>query len=144
MRMLEQLQAMVAGEAPPPPIGQLLGFRLVEVGDGRAVFEVDADERFWNPMGTVHGGLIADVADAALGVSWASKLEEGESFTTLELKINFLRPVRRGRLTAVSLVVKHGRHVGMTECEVKDEDGRLIAKASATLMTLRGELARGR
>jgi uncharacterized protein (TIGR00369 family) len=144
MRMLDQLQAMVAGEEPPPPIGQLLGFRLVEVGDGRAVFEIDVDERFWNPMGTVHGGLLADVADAALGVAWATKLEEGESFTTLELKINFLRPVRKGRLTVVGFVVKHGRHVGMSECEVKDEDGRLIAKASATLMTLRGELAAGR
>jgi uncharacterized protein (TIGR00369 family) len=144
MRMLDQLQAMVAGGVPPPPIGQLLGFRLVEVGDGRAVFEVDADERFWNPMGTVHGGLLADVADASLGVAWASKLEEGESFTTLELKINFLRPVREGRLTATSFVVKHGRNVGMTECEVSDQNGRLIAKASATLMTLRGDLADGR
>ncbi len=142
--MLDLLQAMVAGDAPPPPIGQLLGFRLVEVGDGRAVFEVDADERFWNPMGTVHGGLLADVADAALGVAWASRLEEGESFTTLELKINFLRPVREGRLTAVGFVIKDGRHVGMTECEVTDPEDRLVAKASATLMTLRGELAQGR
>ena len=144
MRMLDQLQAMVAGQEPPPPIGQLLGFRLVEVGDGRAVFEVDADERFWNPMGTVHGGLLADVADAALGVAWASKLEEGESFTTLELKINFLRPFWTGRLVARGRVLSRGRTVGLAECEIEDDQGRLVAKANSTCMTLRGEAASGR
>jgi uncharacterized protein (TIGR00369 family) len=142
--MLEALQAMVAGELPGPPVAQLLGLRLVEVGEGRAVFELDADERLWNPMGTVHGGILCDLADGALGVCWASLLEDGESYTTVELKINFLRPVREGRLRAVGTVTKRGRHIGMTECDVTDEEGRLVAKASATLMTLRGDLAAGR
>lgn len=138
------MQAMIAGDVPPPPVGRLLGMRLVEAEPGRAVFELDAGERHWNPMGTVHGGVLCDVADGAMGVAWASLLEEGETFTTLELKINFLRPFWEGRLRAVGTVTKHGRHVGLTECEVTDDDGRLIAKASATCMTLRGDLAQGR
>jgi uncharacterized protein (TIGR00369 family) len=118
--------------------------RLVEVEEGRAVFEVDANGRFWNPIGTVHGGILCDLADAALGICWASTLAEGESFTTVELKINFLRPVREGRLRAVGTVTKRGRHIALTECEITDAEGRLVAKASATQMTLRGELADGR
>src|SRR5215218_7683811 len=144
MTMLERLQAMVTGERSGPPVAQLLGMRLVEVDEGHAAFEVDADKRFWNPMGTVHGGILCDLADAALGICWASTLAEGESFTTVELKINFLRSVREGRLRAVGSVTKRGRHIGMTECDVTDKDGRLVAKASATQMTLRGELADGR
>jgi uncharacterized domain 1 len=117
VRALDNLKAIVAGEQPGPPVAQLLGMRLIEVEDGRAVFEVDADDRFWNPMGTVHGGILCDLADAALGVCWAATLDEGETFTTVELKINFLRPVRDGRLRAVGTVTKRGRHIGMTECE---------------------------
>jgi uncharacterized protein (TIGR00369 family) len=142
--MLESLRAIAAGELPGPPVAQLLGMRLVEVDEGRAVFELDTDRRFWNPMGTVHGGILCDLADAALGVCWASTLAEGETFTTVELKINFLRLVREGSVRAVGTVTKRGRHIGMTECEVTDEGGRLVAKASATQMTLRGELAQGR
>ena len=135
---------MVDGEKPGPPVAQLLGMRLVDVEDGRAVFELDTDRRFWNPMGTVHGGILCDLADAALGVCWASTLAEGETFTTVELKINFLRPIREGRIEAIGTVTKRGRHIGMTECQVIDEKGRLVAKASATVMTLRGALAVGR
>jgi uncharacterized protein (TIGR00369 family) len=142
--MLQNLQSMVAGELPGPPVAQLLGMRIVEVEDGRAVFELDTDRRFWNPMGTVHGGILCDLADAALGVCWAATLADGETFTTVELKINFLRPVREGRLRAVATVTKRGRHIGMTECEITDDEDRLIAKASATVMTLRGALAEGR
>ena len=144
MKALDNLRGIVAGEEPGPPVAQLLGMRLVEVDDGRAVFELDADSRFWNPMGTVHGGILCDLADAALGVCWASTLADNETFTTVELKINFLRPVREGTLRAVGTVTKRGRHIGFTECEVTDEEGRLVAKASATVMTLRGELAEGR
>jgi uncharacterized protein (TIGR00369 family) len=142
--MLENLQAIVAGEQPGPPVAQLLGMRLIEVDEGLAVFELDTDSRFWNPMGTVHGGILCDLADGALGVCWASTLAESESFTTVELKINFLRPVREGRLRAVGTVTKRGRSIGMTECEITDAEGRLVAKASATVMTLRGALADGR
>jgi len=128
----------------PPPFAALVGIEFVDAEAGRAVFALDAGPRHHNPMGTVHGGILCDLADAALGIAWATLLAADETFTTLELKINFLRPVFDSRLTAVGTVVKRGRHIGMTECEVTDADGHLVAKASSTLMTLRGDLAAGR
>jgi uncharacterized protein (TIGR00369 family) len=130
--------------AKAPPFAELVGIEFVEAGEGRAVFALDAGPRHHNPMGTVHGGILCDLADAALGVAWVTLLAADETFTTLELKINFLRPVFESRLTAVGAVVKHGRHIGMAECEITDADDRLVAKASSTLMTLRGDLAAGR
>jgi len=143
-RMLDLIQAMIRGEVPPAPVAQLVGFRLEEVEPGRATFRMEADGRHANPMGTLHGGVLCDIADAAMGIAYASALEEGESFTTLELKINFMRPVWNASLTAVGRVVKRGRTVGLVECDVTDEKGNLVARASSTCMTLRGEEARGR
>jgi uncharacterized protein (TIGR00369 family) len=120
-----------------PPIAQLLGFRIVASGDGRATVQIDAGERHWNPMGGVHGGVFCDVADAAMGIAYVSTLNEGEKFTTVELKINFLRPVRRGKLIAEGYVVSRGRSMGLVECDVRDEEGRLVAKAASTCLTLR-------
>jgi uncharacterized protein (TIGR00369 family) len=141
---LEMMQRAMAGEGPPPPIATLIGMRMVAIEPGRSRFELDADERHHNPMGTLHGGILCDIADIAMGSAYASTLEEGESFTTLELKINFLRPVRAARLAAEGIVVQRGRTVGMTECAITDDQGRLIAKASSTCLTLRGDQARGR
>src|SRR5712692_6230709 len=104
-RILDNARKMIAGELPPPPIATLIGFRLVSIETGRAQFVLDADPRHANPMGTLHGGVLCDIADAAMGMAYASTLEEGESFTTLELKINFLRPVRTARLIAGGIVV---------------------------------------
>ena len=101
-------------------------------------------ERHANPMGTVHGGILCDLADAAMGFAYASTLEQNETFTTLELKINFLRPVWQARLTATGNVVQRGRTVGLVECEIVDAQDRLVARASSTCMTLRGATARGR
>jgi len=95
-------------------------------------------------MGTLHGWILCDIADAAMGMAYASNLNDGESFTTLELKINFLKPVWNAPLIATGRVVKQGRTVGMLECDVTDEKGRLVARASSTCMTLRGEHAQGR
>jgi uncharacterized protein (TIGR00369 family) len=142
--MLEVMQRMVRGEVPPPPIGKLLGMRLVEVAPGQARFELDADHRHSNPMGTLHGGILCDIADAAMGIAFASTLEEGDSFATLELKINFLKPVWTTKLTARGRVVKRGQTVGMAECDVTNSEGELVARASCTCMALRGEQARGR
>lgn len=91
-------------------------------------------------MSTLHGGIIRDVADAAMGTAYASTLHEGESFTTLELKINFLRPFWSGNLLAAGRVVKTGRTIGLAECDVTDVEGRLVARAMSTCMTLRGDL----
>ncbi len=138
------MQKMVSGELPPPPIARLLGFRTVSAEQGQAVFEMEVDERHWNPMGTLHGGVLCDISDAAMGFAYATLLEEGETFTTIELKINYLRPVWKARLRAVARIVKKGRQIGLVECDVTDEKGKLVARASSTCMTLSGDDARGR
>ena len=103
--ILDLAQKTLRGEVPPPPVSRLLGFVLKSIEPGHAVFEMEADERHHNPMGTLHGGIYCDLADAAMGYAFAATLTEGESFTTVELKINFLRAVRRGKLTAEAKVV---------------------------------------
>jgi len=133
----EHLDAMLRGEVPPPPVGELLGLRLVSFDDGEAVFELDVRPEHANPMGTLQGGVICALADAAMGMAYASRLEEGETFTTLELKANYLRQVRDGTLTATGRLIHAGRTVGLTECEVVDEQGRRVAHATSTCMTLR-------
>ena len=142
--MLERVQAMLRGEAPGPPVARLVGFQIVEVAPGRAVFAMEAGPQHANPMGTLHGGILCDIADAAMGIAYASTLAEGETFTTLELKINFLKPVWNARLRAEAHVVKRGRTVGLVECDVVDETGSLVARASSTCLTLSGEKAAGR
>jgi len=143
-KMLDLIQKALRGEAPPPPVATLIGFRLTEVEPGHAVIELEATERHANPMGTLHGGVLCDIADAAMGTAYASTLEEGETYTTLELKINFLKPVWTGKLRAVGRLVKGGRTIGLVECDVTDERERLVARASSTCMTLRGDQAHGR
>jgi uncharacterized protein (TIGR00369 family) len=143
-KLQDHMEMMINGAIPPAPIASLIGFRLTSIGGGRATVEFEADERHANPMGTLHGGVLCDISDAAMGMAYASTLKEEETFTTLELKINFLRPVWRGRLKAEGLVVSSGRTVGLVECEVSDEKGRLVARATSTCMTLRGEQAAGR
>jgi uncharacterized protein (TIGR00369 family) len=140
--MLDLAEKLVRGDVPPPPIGRLLGFVLRAAEPGRAVFAMEADERFHNPMGTLHGGVYCDLADAAMGFAYASTLAEGETFTTVELKINFFRPVRRGKLTAEASVVRAGSNLGYVECDVKDSEGRLVARAASTCMKLRDAPAR--
>ena len=137
--MMEAAERIVRGEAPGPPVAKLVGFDMTYVEPGRAVMELEASERHHNPMGTVHGGVICDVADAAMGMAYASTLGEGETFTTVELKVNFLKQVRTGRLRAEGRVVHAGHTLGLVECDVTDDDGRLVARASSTCMTLRQE-----
>jgi uncharacterized protein (TIGR00369 family) len=134
----------VAPEEFPAPIGKLLGLTIISSGIGRATVEFEATGRYANPMGTLHGGVLCDVADAAMGVAYHNTLAEGETFTTIELKINFIRPVWNGKLRAEAKVVHAGRTVGLVECDILDEQKRLIARASSTCMTLRGRLAEGR
>ena len=142
--MLTQLRGMLSGEIPAPPAATLIGFTMDSIEPGRAVFSMRADERHANPMGTLHGGILCDIADAAMGCAWGSTLGAGESYTTVELKINFMRPVWRATLTAEGRVIGGGRTVGLTECRVTAEQGRLVAHATSTLLTLRGESAQGR
>ena len=143
-RLIERFTAAVRGDGPAAPVGKLIGFRPTSIEAGKAVFELEARPEHANPMGTLHGGIVCDVADAAMGTAYASTLGEGESFTTLELKINFLRPFWTGTLVATGRVVRAGRTIGLTECDVTDVDGKLVARAMSTCMTLRGESGEGR
>jgi len=142
--MLELAQKMIRGELDPPPIAKLIGFQLVSIDNGSAVMTLETDGRHANPMGTLHGGVLCDIADAAMGIAYASLLADGESFTTLELKINFLKPIWKASLRAEAKVVRAGRTVGMVECNITDEKGDLVARSSSTCMTLRGDQAKRR
>jgi uncharacterized protein (TIGR00369 family) len=142
---LENIHRMMRGELPAPPVAGLIGFTVIAAEPGRVTCRMDTRvDRHANPMGTVHGGILCDIADAAMGLSHATLLQEGESFTTLELKMNFLRPIWNSTLTAVGEVVKAGATVSLVECTITDERDRMVARASSTCLTLKGEQARGR
>jgi uncharacterized protein (TIGR00369 family) len=122
-----------------PPIAELIGFTVEAIGDGQAVGSLEAGPQHANPMGTLHGGVLCDVADAAMGMAFASTLAPDESFTTMSLSINFFRPVWKARLRADARVINRGKRVGYLECEVTDQDGKRVAKANSTCFVLRGE-----
>ena len=130
--------------ASKPAIAQLIGFDVEEIGDGRAVAYLQSGPQHANPMGTLHGGVLCDLADAAMGMAFVSTLAPDESFTTMSLSINFFRPVWQSRLRAEARVVNRGKNVGYIECDVTDQDGKAIARASSTCFVLRGEHARTR
>jgi uncharacterized protein (TIGR00369 family) len=141
------------GEAPaegspfiyPPTIAKTLGFRLIEVGPGTATMELVADtEVHANPMGTIHGGVWCDMADAAIGTAHATSLKEDESFTSIDLQINFFRPVWKGRVRAVAKPLNVGRQISRYVCDILRDDDKLVAQVSSTVMTLRGDQASGR
>ena len=141
--MLEKIRRML-DQSTDPPVARLIGFKLSEVDKGRAVIRLQSGPQHANPMGTLHGGILCDIADAAMGIAWSTLLDEAESFTTLELKINFFRPVWNAELTAEARVIHGGRTIGLLDARVTDEKGRLIAFATSTCMTLRGESAANR
>jgi uncharacterized protein (TIGR00369 family) len=126
------------------PIAKLLGFEAQHIAAGHAVVMLKAGPQHANPMGTLHGGILCDIADAAMGMAFASTLADGESFTTIELKINFFRPVWDSLLKAEAKIVKRGSRIGYLECEVTDDQNRLVAKSASTCMVLAGPDAKGR
>lgn len=134
--MLEMLKAMAGSDVPPAPVAETVGFRLVDVGEGEATIEIAAGERHHNPMGTVHGGILCDVADAAMGTAWASTMDADETFTTLEMDAKFLRAVTEDTLRAEAEVVKRGSTTGLVECCVRSSDGDLVARVQSTVMAL--------
>lgn len=127
-----------------PPVAVLVGIRPLSFGGGEAVLEMKADRRHHNPMGTVHGGVLCDLADLAMGYAFATTLGPGESFTTLELKVNFLRPVFDEKLTVKAKVTHRGKTVGMVEFDVTNEAGKTVARGSSTCTVLSGAAAKGR
>ena len=143
-KLLDYARAVQRGEAPLPPIAKLLQMQITQVAEGRVTMQMPVDSRYANPIGTLHGGIICDLADAAMGTAFATTCDDGDSYTTVELKCNYLRPMWEGRLTAIAWVVSRGKTMGLAECEVRDEANRLIAKLSSTLTVLKGDVAKGR
>jgi EmrB/QacA subfamily drug resistance transporter len=136
---LDHLRAIAGGELPPPPIAKLLGLSLVEVEDGRAVFAAEPGEQHYNPIGVVHGGLAATLLDSAMGCAVQSTLAAGVAYTTLELKVNFVRPMTHetGRVIAEATVVHRGGTVATAEGRVvAEETGKLIAHGTTTCLVM--------
>ena len=135
---LAALRAIVAGEGPQPPLMRTLNFALVEVDEGRAVFAMTPDEYHYNPIGVVHGGVAATLLDSAMGCAVNSALPVGMGFTTLEVKVNYLRPLTMttGPVRAVGAVVQLGRRIAVAEGSLSDASGKLYATASATCLIL--------
>jgi uncharacterized protein (TIGR00369 family) len=125
-------------------VARLIGFEAKDVAEGHATITLSAGPQHANPMGTLHGGILCDIADAAMGLAFASTLAPEESLTTVELKINFFRPVWQARLKAEGTVVQRGQTMGYVECTITDEENRLVANAASTCMVLRGQKAAGR
>src|SRR5437588_12898464 len=126
------------------PVARLIGFKAKEIADGRATVMLAAGPQHANPMGTLHGGILCDIADAAMGMAFASTLAPEESFTTVELKVSFFRPIWQAQLRAEGTVVQRGSTIGYVECDITDEENRLVAKAASTCMVLRGQKSAGR
>ncbi len=134
---IQYLEDVIAGKRPHPPIAQLLGFRIVDFCDGCTIIEIDIDERLYNPMNTVHGGVFCDIADAAMGISFFTTLKDDEAFTTVDLRITFLKKVVGGKLIASSKIVRRGKRLSYIECEILNDKNELVAKASSTCIILR-------
>ncbi|OUM85504.1 MAG: DUF4442 domain-containing protein [Bacillus thermozeamaize] len=144
-KAIERMQKIINGEISPPPIAKLIGFKFVHIEYGSSIFELDCDtEKHANPMGTVHGGILCDLADVAMGTAYSSTLNDDETCTTVELKINFLKPVWNEKLIARAKVMHKGRTTGFVQCDIFNESEKLVAYATSTFMTLRGEKAKGR
>ena len=130
------LDTMIKGKWKTPA-ANLIGFKLVEYGEGKAIFKMKVDERHHNPMGLVHGGILCDITDAAMGIAMITTLNKNENFTTINLQINYLRGIKEAELIAEGVVIKRGTNIGYVECNLKDSNDELIAVAQSTCMVIR-------
>jgi uncharacterized protein (TIGR00369 family) len=138
---IETLRAMIAGKFPPPSIAATLGFSLIEVDSGRAVFEGEPSDRVLNPLGIVHGGFALALIDSCTGCAAHTLMPPGVGYTTVETKVNFTRAITpsTGVLRAEGVVVAHGRTIITAEGRLTDAKGKLYAHGTSTLMVLRAE-----
>ncbi|MGS1015964.1 PaaI family thioesterase [Allosphingosinicella humi] len=134
----EMLEAMIQGRLPAPPMSRTLGFRLVEVGDGLAVFEGEPGADLLNPLGTVHGGWALTLIDSAAGCAAHTRLPAGVGYTTVETKVNMTRAIAAdtGTIRAEGRVVAEGRRIVTTEARMLDGKGRILAHGTSTIMVL--------
>jgi uncharacterized protein (TIGR00369 family) len=135
---LEFLRGMIAGDLPAPPIGGLMGFRLVEVEQGKAVFEGTPGPSLLNPLGAVHGGYALALIDSACGCAVHSELGAGTGYTTVETKVNFTRPIdpEGGPVRCQGRVLSRGRRIATAEADLRSADGKLLAHGTSTLIIL--------
>jgi uncharacterized protein (TIGR00369 family) len=140
MRGLDYLQSMLDGRLPPPPIAATMGFLLGSVGPGEATFVGTPDESVYNPIGVVHGGFVCTLLDSALGCAVHTTLPAGVGYTSIEIKVNYLRPVTAGsgELTARGWVTKPGRRVAFADADVRAADGKVLATASGSCLIMSG------
>jgi uncharacterized protein (TIGR00369 family) len=136
---LSALRALIAGELPPPPIAILLGFEPVEVEEGRVVLAAEPSERHYNPIGMVHGGLAATLCDSAMGCAVHSTLPAGTAYTTLELKVNYIRALTKetGLIRCEGKTIAVGGRIATAEARMTDEAGTLYAHATTTCLIIR-------
>lgn len=137
-RYQELIDAWLRKDRSPAPVAELVGFQLTGFADGVSRLELDAGNRHHNPMGVVHGGILCDLADAAMGVALAATLAQDESFVTLQLSASYLRSVRQGQLVAAGRVIRRDDRAGHCEAEIVDADSQLIARFSSTCLVLKG------
>lgn len=152
--VLDYLRAQLAGTLSegqacqfryPTAISRLLGIRLTEIDLGRAVVELDTDPALHgNQQGTVHGGLLTELADAAIGTAHSTVVAAGESFTSIDLRTVFVRPVRRDTLRASAYPTHSGRTITHYQCDITRGDGKTVATVTSIVTTLRGERSAGR
>jgi uncharacterized protein (TIGR00369 family) len=129
----------------PPPIAKTIGFELVDIGQASATLKMQTDPAIHgNPMGTVHGGVLCDLADAAMGTAHGTTLAENESFTSIDLRINFFRPLWKDEIRATARAVQLGKTLSFYSCDITRSDGKLVAVVNGSIMTLRGDGASGR
>jgi len=133
------LKALQSGELPQPPFAVLLGISITDVSEGRVVFTTEPSEYHYNPLGTVHGGVMATLLDSALGCAVQSTLPAGTSYTTLELKVNYLRPVttKTGTIYAEGKIIYVGGRIATAEGRLTDAEGKLYAHGTTTCIIMR-------
>lgn len=141
MTGLDYLRAIGAGELPPPPVALLLGMDAPRVDPGRAVFTIEPGEHLYNPIGSVHGGILATLLDSALGCAVHSTLPAGVGYTTVDLNVTYLRPATRdgGRLTCDAEMIHSGRKIATARAQIVDEQGRRYATGTATCLIFQHE-----
>lgn len=138
MSGIAHLKAMQSGELPPPPIIVLIGMELIDVSEGRVVFSAEPAEYHYNPLGTIHGGVIATLLDSAMGCAVQSLLPAGTGYTTLEIKANYLRPITSatGTITCEGTIIHLGGRIATAEARVTDATGKLYAHGTTTCLLL--------
>src|SRR5438105_2531313 len=134
MSGIAYLKAIQSGELPSPPIAALVGMAMVEVAEGRVVFNAEPAEFHYNPLGTVHGGIAATLLDSAMGCAVQSLLPAGTGYTTLEIKVNYLRPITSatGTVSCEGTVIHLGGRIATAEAHITDATGKLYAHSTTT------------